>query len=242
MLIGGVPSTRTAVNAVTLNPLDYGGYTTREVYSVDDVRVTLDPNQGWQCACRRYVRGAECSHISQARVFKQMRGSKPDDDTIELEVTAEELQALYIAASVEHADYRHDEPVARPERVRRPSRWGAALAAAAIAAVSSGITYVATDRQQPIRVVETPLPAPLTTTAPEDPPPAPLKFVNPFDATEVFEFSPGVSENAAREAVAEILRSRARQRLATAVDAPGRGSKPIRHGKPEPAARLVNRS
>jgi len=231
------------VNALILSPLDHCGYTTREVYAVDDVRVTLDPNQGWQCGCKGYARGSECSHISQARVFKQMRRSKrDDDDTIEIELTAEELQALYIAASVEHvADYRHDEPVAGPKRVMRPPRWSAALAAAAIAAISSGITYFATDKQQPVRVIETRVHERLAAAAPEPTPSAPVTFVNPFDPNEIFEFAPGVSQDQARAAVAEILMSRARERLAV-VDVPGRGGKAIHRSKTSAAARLVNRS
>lgn len=40
----------------------------------------------------------------------------------------------------------------------------------------------------------------------------PVRFANPFDAKEVFEFSPGTSQDAAREAVAEILLKRAMAR------------------------------
>ena len=39
--------------------------------------------------------------------------------------------------------------------------------------------------------------------------PEPVRLTNPFDAEEVFEFSPGTSQDAAREAVAEILMKRA---------------------------------
>lgn len=37
----------------------------------------------------------------------------------------------------------------------------------------------------------------------------PVRLTNPFDAQEVFEFSPGTTQDAAREAVAEILMKRA---------------------------------
>ena len=40
----------------------------------------------------------------------------------------------------------------------------------------------------------------------------PVRLTNPFDAKEVFEFSPGTSQDAAREAVAEILMKRAMSR------------------------------
>jgi hypothetical protein len=40
----------------------------------------------------------------------------------------------------------------------------------------------------------------------------PVRLTNPFDAKEVFEFSPGTTQDAAREAVAEILMQRAMSR------------------------------
>jgi hypothetical protein len=40
----------------------------------------------------------------------------------------------------------------------------------------------------------------------------PTRFANPFDASEVFEFPPGTTEDEARAAVADILLKRARER------------------------------
>jgi hypothetical protein len=40
----------------------------------------------------------------------------------------------------------------------------------------------------------------------------PVQFTNPFDGKEVFEFSPGTTQDAAREAVAQILMERAMAR------------------------------
>jgi hypothetical protein len=45
--------------------------------------------------------------------------------------------------------------------------------------------------------------------APQGPP---VKYVNPFDRSEVFEFPPGTSRAAARDAVADILLQRAAER------------------------------
>ena len=42
--------------------------------------------------------------------------------------------------------------------------------------------------------------------------PPPVRFANPFDPAEVFEFPPGTSPEYAREAVAEFLIDRARDR------------------------------
>ena len=42
--------------------------------------------------------------------------------------------------------------------------------------------------------------------------PLPVRFANPFDATEVFEFPPGTSEAEAHDAVADLLTKRAQDR------------------------------
>lgn len=53
------------------------------------------------------------------------------------------------------------------------------------------------------------LPAQTEPSAVED---LPTLFTNPFDASEVFEFPPGTTQDAARESVAETLLQRARER------------------------------
>jgi hypothetical protein len=173
-------------------------------------------------------------------VFRQMRGAKRDDDTIELELTAKELQALCPAA-VEHTDFRPDKGVATSRRMPRHSRWPAALAAAGIAGISSGITYLTTVPAPPVPIAESSLPQPLAAPTPEAPPPAPVKFVNPFDSTEVFEFPSGMGESDVRAAVAELLLNRARERLAASADAQ-RSGKPVHRERPVGATRLATRS
>lgn len=54
----------------------------------------------------------------------------------------------------------------------------------------------------------------VTRPAPAEPQGAPVRIKNAFDATEVFEFPHGTTESEAREAVAELLLSRARDRRA----------------------------
>jgi len=48
---------------------------------------------------------------------------------------------------------------------------------------------------------------------------APTRFTNPFDASEVFEFPPGTSLDAARKSVAEMLLQRAHDRQTQIVSA-----------------------
>lgn len=50
--------------------------------------------------------------------------------------------------------------------------------------------------------------------------PLPVRFANPFDAVEFFEFPPGTSREYAREAVAEFLLDRARSRHARPIQRP----------------------
>jgi hypothetical protein len=64
-------------------------------------------------------------------------------------------------------------------------------------------TFASTVPQHPDPVVET---TPATEQAP------PVRFANPFDKAEVFEFPAGTTRREARAAVAEILRQRAIER------------------------------
>jgi hypothetical protein len=236
------PSLPSRMKAIKLTAADREGYT-REVYSVEDVRVTFDSARGWQCKCKAYAQGFQCIHIEQAQTFRQLRGAKRDDHAAELQLSAEELQALYIAAAVEQTDFRSSEAVPTSRRLLRHSRWAAALLlGAGIAGMSSAITYLATERAHAIRVAENSSPEPLAIATTQAPPPTPVKFVNPFDSTEIFEFPPGMSEADMREAVAQLLLNRARQRFAASVEMQQRNGKAVHREKPVPALRLVNRS
>ena len=65
----------------------------------------------------------------------------------------------------------------------------------------------------------------------------PVYFRNPFDASEVFAFPPGTGQSEARDAVADLLLKRARERL-SALDRP-RESRPP-HGQGGPAMTAQN--
>jgi hypothetical protein len=62
----------------------------------------------------------------------------------------------------------------------------------------------------PLALVTEPVPA--QPAAPAEPPPPPVKFANPFDRSEVFEFPAGTSPAEARRKVAELLLARAQER------------------------------
>ena len=88
------------------------------------------------------------------------------------------------------------------------------LVVAAVSGLSGGTAYLATTPAQPVHVegnavVRT---ATLQTTAPHPADTAPVRFANPFDATEIFEFPSGTSDTEARQAVADLLVQRAHDR------------------------------
>jgi len=81
--------------------------------------------------------------------------------------------------------------------------------------LSGGIVYLATSPSQLVRAGTEALAQSVTPqVAPAAPPPAqnPVQYRNPFDPAEVFEFPPGTTEISARQAVAEALMQRARDR------------------------------
>jgi hypothetical protein len=229
---------------IQTEPRDYGY--AREVYSVDGICVTLD-DRGWRCTCAAHVQGLRCTHVERATVFKQMRGVKREDDTIELELTASQLQALSATPAVPSSD--DPAPIIVPSKPSplRLSRWTAIATAVAVAAVSSGITYLAVARpqQQPVPVAEPQiayaLPAPPLAAVTDPPEQDPVRVVNPFDASEVFEFPAETSESDAQTAVAELLLKRAQDRL----DAPAgqrRLDKTSTHKRPVHTTNLAQRS
>jgi len=68
---------------------------------------------------------------------------------------------------------------------------------------------------------------------------SPTRFANPFDASEIFEFPAGTTEDDARQSVAEILFERARER---GVQTPGVKRVHSRPSTPLRLPRLVSKS
>lgn len=203
---------------MTQNVFELPAPTAREVFAVDGTRVTLDPRHGWECPCSPGApKGSQCAHVEQARVYRSKRAPPRDRNTIEIELTAQQLSELCRAVPAEYRDITPVKDIVRSERVtRRRSPWAPFAAAAAIAGISSGITYMTVSRADPMVAAQPPLaaavmaPLPVPAALPAE---LPVKFVNPFDRGEVFEFPSGTSASAAREAVAEILVKRAQKRL-----------------------------
>ena len=139
------------------------------------------------------------------------------EDTIELELSAEQRLAL----SQTHAVTQSPVPDRFPSKVvwkstqDEPGGWRSIATWLLGASVLSGLmAYVATIPAQSIIVgsndaVHSVAAATVALPAVERPP---VRFTNPFDTTEVFEFPPGTSDAEARQAAADLLLQRARDR------------------------------
>src|SRR5882724_2678487 len=140
------------------------------------------------------------------------------EETIELELSAEQMLALSRADAGTRSS-----PLPVPSTEKSFSNapkderdtWPAVILCISVATVlSGGIAYLATTPALPIYVGANAVirPAAPETTAPLSVDSAPVRFTNPFDATEVFEFPSGTSETEARQAVADLLLQRAHDR------------------------------
>jgi hypothetical protein len=133
------------------------------------------------------------------------------DDTIESELSAEQMLALSRADAAIRSN-----PLAVPNEPQdQRGAWPAViLPIVAVSVLSGAIAYLATTPAQSVHVGGNTVArsaAPETTT-PSSADDAPVRFTNPFDATEVFEFPSGTSETKAQQAVADLLLQRAHDR------------------------------
>jgi hypothetical protein len=212
----------------------------REVFSLAGARVTLDTFRGWQCTCAAGRLEVPCAHIEQAQVLRHRRGARRTEDTIELELTAEQLRALSDVLPEPAEELAPATNVVKARAKRRSYRWDWAtfVAALAISGASSGVTYLAVKQGAPTTAPAQPMPALRIVLQPQleaQPEPA-VTFVNPFDKTETFEFPSGTSASSAREAVAELLLKRAQERLGKPA-APGNSARVSAETPARPRAR-----
>ena len=157
-------------------------------------------------------------------------GSADDTDqqTIEFELSAEHALALSRAVEKEYADASlaestpgsRDVPPFRNENAHADGaawsgRWPLVLVAGIAVMIALGVAaHRATERHPsvPTMIIKGPISAPPAATPPAEPQKPPVRFRNPFDASEVFEFPPGTSATEARQSVAKLLLQRARER------------------------------
>jgi hypothetical protein len=189
------------------------------------------------------------------------RGFAPETPADERGPTALEHEAA--AARLAGATFEQEAPagsrgtvsVARAPRKSRQFALGLGTVAAA-AGLLGGVAYLATARApHPIPIVadsgsrpttasEAPTSAPALTPVATPPvtPDVPVRFKNPFDASEVFEFPAGTSLTEMRDAVADLLAQRARERQSLFVKRPRRNTKTADGDASVTASRVTPRS
>ena len=144
------------------------------------------------------------------------------EDTVELELDREQMISLSRAdtpfqPSTVPAPIKAKSLPSLPKNQR--AGWPALILRVSAASVlSGGIAYLATSPAQPVdvganTVVSAVAPMiPALVPAPPAANSAPVRFTNPFDVAEVFEFPSGTSETEARRTVADVLLQRAHDR------------------------------
>jgi hypothetical protein len=151
----------------------------------------------------------------------------------EIELSAYELVALVAPDEMNTSESAVPQTTAMPLEAapvntkhaeslnRRTLRHRAIFAGCIVATIACAVivyTHAASRSRAPVQNTwKTAFPRPIGPTdisEPAEPAPqaAPVRYANPFDASEVFELPAGTSRSAAREAVAEMLLQRALER------------------------------
>lgn len=152
--------------------------------------------------------------------FDAAHRDERDAATIELELEPEELRALMQPAGRQAVVATEPRDGARSGAHKASNGSFDARARVALLLCTSAaavLLAVGDARVAQVSGVAAPRLAAATATPLEQPTPLPkqhpVRFANPFDATEVFEFPASTSKSAARAAVAKVLTERARGRL-----------------------------
>jgi hypothetical protein len=155
--------------------------------------------------------------------------SASGDDTIELQLTPQQLRELSRAAEAAEAA-QTTEPVApaRKSTYMNIAKMAAAIVAYGVFAWWSASHLVAQPQPQATAAAKPPVVIPQPVSIVSAPEPV-VRVNNPFDATEVFEFPPGTSQAESRDKVAQILLQRARDRQAR-----------LGHLRPAPSVRTAS--
>jgi hypothetical protein len=140
------------------------------------------------------------------------------DDTVELELSADQVLML---ARADTAIRSNSLPV--PSTAKSVSNvpedqrdgWPAVILLISVTTIlSGGIAYLGTSPARPVNFGADAVVLPAT---PDSPAPASadntaVRFTNPFDGSEVFEFPSGTSKAEVQQAVADLLLKRAHER------------------------------
>ncbi len=139
-----------------------------------------------------------------------------DETDAEIELSAQELLALANARQVEPEPTTVPQPPrpAKDTSLRKLSSPLAMIVALGLIGATYALTRPEGAKQSTAdtssQITQSQTPAPQQFAQGE-----PVRFANPFDTDEVFEFPPGTTEAQARDAVADVLLKRAMSRQKT---------------------------
>ena len=159
----------------------------------------------------------------------------PADDTVELELTAAqqlELSQAANAAAPEMVPAKpgHDSFVfRRTQRIDFACTLTFAALVLGITAASGWRALIGQPTAPAVAIAAAAAPAPEANAQPRN---AVVRVINPFDATEVFEFPAETTKSEARNAIAELLLQRGRERRRQGFDPP----RPSNRHRPPPIA------
>jgi hypothetical protein len=140
------------------------------------------------------------------------------DDTIELELSADQVLMLSRADTLIRSNSLPVPSTAKSLSNVPEDQYGGwpavILLILVVSILSGGIAYLGTSPAQPVHFGANAVVLP---AAPDSPAPASadntaVRFTNPFDGSEVFEFPSGTSEAEVQQAVADLLLKRAHDR------------------------------
>lgn len=140
-----------------------------------------------------------------------------DETDTEIELSAQDLLALSDVGQVDEHPTPSALPPPKPAKSASANKLSLPLSLIAavgivgatyVVASSDGATQSAANASQRVAPSESPAPQQFADTKP-------VRFTNPFDAEEVFEFPAGTTETQARDAVADVLLKRAMSRQRT---------------------------
>ena len=179
---------------------------------------------------------------SAARPSTDARASAPSAAIPATETpAASPAAAVWTPQVIPRIEIKSSAPIERPLKRQLPAavlrKRRVMLASGVVVAVglAIGTVYLSIPRPQPPPPVVVNIEPVSVTVRPLEPPPVvvlePVRFKNPFDAAEVFEFPAGTTKAEMRDAVAEILLERAQGRRGSSVGRPAS----IRLPAPAPA-------
>jgi hypothetical protein len=176
--------------------------------------------------------------VSEPPISSEISG-EPNKGTIELELTPEDLFLRHTTGLQTSSSEAGTGSASSPTSNSRNADVAASSTAPGKIILVTGafaitLTYLTlgsvVDRERalpPYQAGNTPTQSRLLTSEQTQQKNSPVRYKNPFDPSEIFEFPPGTSQTKARELVADLLLQRARDRRPLMATVPRRRVSPL---------------